>query len=64
MVERYQAHFTCAPNFAFALLLRKLGEKGQTASWSHVRCAIFGGEPTDASVVERLQTELGMPSNA
>ena len=64
MVERYQAHFTCAPNFAFALLLRKLGEKGQAASWSHVRCAIFGGEPTDASVVERLRTELGMPSNA
>ena len=64
MVERYQVHFTCAPNFAFALLLRKLGEKGQTASWSHVRCAIFGGEPTDASVVERLRIELGMPSSA
>lgn len=60
MVERYKAQFTCGPNFAFSLLLRKLAEKGQSADWSHVRFAIFGGEPTDVCVVERLQRELGM----
>ena len=54
MVQRYDGRFTCAPNFAFALLLRKLEEQACSADWSSMHCIVLGGEPTEADVVHRI----------
>ncbi|CAB9523679.1 D-alanine--D-alanyl carrier protein ligase [Seminavis robusta] len=51
MVEKYQANLTCAPNFAYALLLKRLEQANRTANWSCVRRAMFGGEPAQSHVV-------------
>ncbi|CAB9527124.1 unknown protein [Seminavis robusta] len=45
MVEKYQATITSAPNFAYALLLKRLKQVNRTADWSCVKRAMFGGEP-------------------
>ena len=58
MIAQYRATFTCGPNFAFGLLLKRLQQQKATADWSTMRCICFGGEPTEASMVTRLQTTL------
>lgn len=64
MVEKYKADFTCAPNFAFALLLRRLEQTQRISDWNHVKRAVFGGEPTNAGVVQKVITKLNMePQN-
>ncbi|CAB9525429.1 7a-methyl-1,5-dioxo-octahydro-1H-inden-4-yl [Seminavis robusta] len=60
MVERYQANLTCAPNFAYALLLKRLEQANRKADWSCVKCAGFSAEPTQQCVVEDVIKTLSI----
>ncbi|CAB9522643.1 D-alanine--D-alanyl carrier protein ligase [Seminavis robusta] len=60
MVEKYQADLTCAPNFAYALLLKRLKQANRKANWSCVRRAMFGGEPAQSHVVEAAAKTLSI----
>ncbi|CAB9496884.1 D-alanine--D-alanyl carrier protein ligase [Seminavis robusta] len=60
MVETYQATHTCAPNFAYALLLKRLKQANRNANWSHVTHAMFAAEPTQRHVVEELAQTLSI----
>ncbi|CAB9531010.1 MSMEG_5435/MSMEI_5285 [Seminavis robusta] len=60
MVETYKATLTCAPNFAYALLLKRLEQANQTANWSCVKRAMFGGEPAQSRVVEAAAKTLSI----
>ncbi|CAB9525947.1 D-alanine--D-alanyl carrier protein ligase [Seminavis robusta] len=60
MVETYQATLTCAPNFAYALLLKRLKQANRTANWSCVKRAMFGGEPAQSHVVEAVAKTLSV----
>ena len=60
MVEKYQANLTCAPNFAYALLLKRLDQANKTADWSHVKRAMFGGEPAQSHVVVAVREKLSI----
>ena len=58
MVEKYKASFTSAPTFAYALLLKRLKQANRKSDWSHLKRAMFGGEPVRADVVEKVIQEL------
>ncbi|CAB9515554.1 D-alanine--D-alanyl carrier protein ligase [Seminavis robusta] len=60
MVEIYQATHTSAPNFAYALLLKRLKQANRKANWSHVTHAMFAAEPTQEHVVEELAQTLSI----
>ncbi|CAB9510351.1 D-alanine--D-alanyl carrier protein ligase [Seminavis robusta] len=60
MVEKYQATITPAPNFAYALLLKRLKQVNRTADWSCVKRAMFGGEPAQSHVVEAVSKTLAI----
>ncbi|CAB9509907.1 D-alanine--D-alanyl carrier protein ligase [Seminavis robusta] len=60
MVETYQANLTCGPNFAYALLLKRLRQANRSADWSCVRRAMFGGEPAQSHVVKELANTVKM----
>ncbi|CAB9504320.1 D-alanine--D-alanyl carrier protein ligase [Seminavis robusta] len=60
MVETYKATLTCAPNFAYALLLKRVEQANRTADWSCVKRAMFGGEPAQSHVVEAAAKALSM----
>ncbi|CAB9524728.1 D-alanine--D-alanyl carrier protein ligase [Seminavis robusta] len=60
MIEHYQATHTCAPNFAYALLLKRLEQANRTANWSCVKRAMFGGEPAKSHVVEAVAKTLSI----
>ncbi|CAB9518761.1 D-alanine--D-alanyl carrier protein ligase [Seminavis robusta] len=60
MVERYQATITSAPNFAYALLLKRLEQANRKADWSCVKRAMFGGEPAQSHVVEAVAKNLSV----
>ncbi|CAB9515555.1 D-alanine--D-alanyl carrier protein ligase [Seminavis robusta] len=60
MVEKYQANLTCAPNFAYALLLKRLKQANRKANWSCVTRAMFGGEPAQSHVVEAVAEILSI----
>ncbi|CAB9513791.1 D-alanine--D-alanyl carrier protein ligase [Seminavis robusta] len=60
MVEKYQANLTCAPNFAYALLLKRLEQANRKADWSCVKRAMFGGEPAQGHVVEAAGKALSI----
>ncbi|CAB9508016.1 D-alanine--D-alanyl carrier protein ligase [Seminavis robusta] len=60
MVEIYQATHTSAPNFAYALLLKRLKQANRKANWSHVTHAMFAAEPTQRHVVEELAQTLSI----
>ncbi|CAB9500940.1 D-alanine--D-alanyl carrier protein ligase [Seminavis robusta] len=60
MVEKYQANLTCAPNFAYALLLKRLEQANRKADWSCVKRAMFGGEPAQSHVVEAVVKTLSI----
>ncbi|CAB9502608.1 D-alanine--D-alanyl carrier protein ligase [Seminavis robusta] len=60
MIEHYQATHTCAPNFAYALLLKRLEQANRTANWSCVKRAMFGGEPAQDHVVEAAAKTLSI----
>ncbi|CAB9497124.1 D-alanine--D-alanyl carrier protein ligase [Seminavis robusta] len=60
MVETYKATLTCAPNFAYALLLKRMKQSNKTADWSCVRRAMFGGEPAHSHVVEAVSKTLSI----
>ncbi|CAB9508021.1 D-alanine--D-alanyl carrier protein ligase [Seminavis robusta] len=60
MVETYQATHTSAPNFAYALLLKRLKQAKRNANWSHVTHAMFAAEPTQRHVVEELAQTLSI----
>ncbi|CAB9518775.1 D-alanine--D-alanyl carrier protein ligase [Seminavis robusta] len=64
LIEKYQATHTCAPNFAYALLLKRLKQANRKYDWSCVQYAMFGAEPTQQSVVEEVATTLAVkPEN-
>ncbi|CAB9508014.1 D-alanine--D-alanyl carrier protein ligase [Seminavis robusta] len=64
MVETYKATLTCAPNFAYALLLKRLQQANRTADWSCVRRAMFGGEPSQSHIVAAVAKTLSIkPEN-
>ena len=60
MIIRYRAHFTCAPNFAFGLVIKRLEQEGllESADWSCLHCVVLGGEPTEACTLKRMTTAL------
>ncbi|CAB9513695.1 D-alanine--D-alanyl carrier protein ligase [Seminavis robusta] len=60
MIETYKANLTCGPNFAYALLLKRLKHANKNADWSHVRRAMFGGEPAQSNVIEELARTMSM----
>ncbi|CAB9525674.1 7a-methyl-1,5-dioxo-octahydro-1H-inden-4-yl [Seminavis robusta] len=60
MVETYKATLTCAPNFAYALLLKRLQQANRTADWSCVRRAMFGGEPAQSHVLAAVAKTLSI----
>ncbi|CAB9514439.1 D-alanine--D-alanyl carrier protein ligase [Seminavis robusta] len=60
MVETYKATLTCAPNFAYALLLKRLEQANRNADWSCVRRAMFGGEPAQSHVVDAVSKTLSI----
>ncbi|CAB9528653.1 D-alanine--D-alanyl carrier protein ligase [Seminavis robusta] len=60
MVETYRATITCAPNFAYALLLKRLQQANRTADWSCVKRVMFGGEPAQSHVVEAVSKTLSV----
>ncbi|CAB9525221.1 D-alanine--D-alanyl carrier protein ligase [Seminavis robusta] len=60
MIEHYHATHTCAPNFAYALLLKHLERANRTANWSCVKRAMFGGEPAQSHVVEAAAKTLSI----
>ncbi|CAB9508019.1 D-alanine--D-alanyl carrier protein ligase [Seminavis robusta] len=60
MVETYKATLTCAPNFAYALLLKRLQQANRTADWSCVKRAMFGGEPSQSHIVEAVSKTLNI----
>ncbi|CAB9497123.1 D-alanine--D-alanyl carrier protein ligase [Seminavis robusta] len=60
MIEQYQATHTCAPTFAYALLLKRLEQANRTANWSCVKRAMFGGEPAQSHVVEGAAKALSI----
>ncbi|CAB9526875.1 D-alanine--D-alanyl carrier protein ligase [Seminavis robusta] len=60
MVETYRATITCAPNFAYALLLKRLQQAKRTANWSCVKRAMFGGEPAQSHVIEAVSETLSI----
>lgn len=60
MVVKYKAHYTCGPNFAYALLMKRLKQANKCTDWSHVKYAAVGGEPTTKLVVEAMISELNM----
>ncbi|CAB9514236.1 D-alanine--D-alanyl carrier protein ligase [Seminavis robusta] len=60
MIENYQATHTCAPNFAYALLLKRLKQANRNADWSCVKRAMFGGEPAQSHVVEAVANILSI----
>ncbi|CAB9504303.1 D-alanine--D-alanyl carrier protein ligase [Seminavis robusta] len=64
LIEKYRASHTCAPNFAYALLVKKLKKANRTADWSCLQFAGFGAEPTQKSVVEDVAKTLSVrPGN-
>ncbi|CAB9504321.1 D-alanine--D-alanyl carrier protein ligase [Seminavis robusta] len=64
MIDAYQATHTCAPNFAYALLLKRLKEANRTADWSFLKFAGFSAEPTQQRVVEDVVKTLSVrPGN-
>ncbi|CAB9519720.1 D-alanine--D-alanyl carrier protein ligase [Seminavis robusta] len=64
MIEIYQATHTCAPNFAYALLLKRLKNANRKADWSCLEFAGFSAEPTQQSVVEDVVKTLSVrPGN-
>ncbi|CAB9513095.1 MSMEG_5435/MSMEI_5285 [Seminavis robusta] len=58
MVEKYQATITSAPNFSYALLLKRLKQTNRTADWSCVKRAMFGSEPAQSHIVEAVSKTL------
>ncbi|CAB9509910.1 D-alanine--D-alanyl carrier protein ligase [Seminavis robusta] len=60
MIETYQANLTCGPNFAYALLLKRLRQEKRSSDWSCVRRAMFGGEPAQNHVVKELANTVKM----
>ncbi|CAB9524433.1 D-alanine--D-alanyl carrier protein ligase (Partial), partial [Seminavis robusta] len=60
MVETYQATHTAAPNFAYALLLKRLEQANRTADWSCMKAAMFGAEPAQGHVVEAVAKTLSV----
>ncbi|CAB9497127.1 D-alanine--D-alanyl carrier protein ligase [Seminavis robusta] len=62
MIETYKATLTCAPNFAYALLLKRLEQANRKANWSCVKRAMFGGEPAQRHVVDSVAKTLSIKS--
>ncbi|CAB9527400.1 D-alanine--D-alanyl carrier protein ligase [Seminavis robusta] len=60
MIETYQATHTCAPNFAYALLLKQLKNAKRTVDWSCLEFAGFSAEPTQHRVVEDVAKTLSV----
>jgi fatty-acyl-CoA synthase len=58
LITKYQATVTAAPNFAYALLGRRLSTTDQTFDLSSLRLALNGAEPIDEKAV-RAFTEAG-----
>lgn len=58
MVEKFDANFACAPNFAFALLLKRLKMSCKSSDWSTMTRIILGGEPTRADVIAEITSVL------
>ncbi|CAB9527783.1 D-alanine--D-alanyl carrier protein ligase [Seminavis robusta] len=60
MVETYKATHTSAPNFAYALLLKRLEQANRKADWSFMKAAMFGGEPAQSHVVDAVAKTLSI----
>ncbi|CAB9504316.1 D-alanine--D-alanyl carrier protein ligase [Seminavis robusta] len=60
MVEKYKATHTSAPNFAYALLLKRLEQANRKSHWSCMKAAMFGGEPAQSHVVEAVARTLSI----
>ncbi|CAB9513098.1 D-alanine--D-alanyl carrier protein ligase [Seminavis robusta] len=60
MVETYKATHTSAPNFAYALLLKRLEQANRKSHWSCMKAAMFGGEPAQSHVVEAVVKTLSI----
>ncbi|CAB9528654.1 D-alanine--D-alanyl carrier protein ligase [Seminavis robusta] len=60
MVETYKATHTSAPNFAYALLLKRLKQANRKPHWSCMKAAMFGGEPAQSHVVEAVAKTLSI----
>ncbi|CAB9531058.1 D-alanine--D-alanyl carrier protein ligase [Seminavis robusta] len=60
MVEKYNATHTSAPNFAYALLLKRLEQANRKPHWSCMKAAMFGGEPAQCHVVEAVAKTLSI----
>ncbi|CAB9508018.1 D-alanine--D-alanyl carrier protein ligase [Seminavis robusta] len=64
MVETYMATHTAAPNFAYALLLKRLEQANRRADWSCMKATMFGAEPAQNHVVEAVAKTLSIqPGN-
>ncbi|CAB9504318.1 D-alanine--D-alanyl carrier protein ligase [Seminavis robusta] len=60
MVETYKATHTAAPNFAYALLLKRLEQAKRSADWSCMKAAMFGAEPAQSHVVAAVAKTLSV----
>ncbi|CAB9496888.1 D-alanine--D-alanyl carrier protein ligase [Seminavis robusta] len=60
MVETYKATHTSAPNFAYALLLKRLEQANRKSHWSCMKAAMFGGEPAQSHVVQAVVKTLSI----
>ncbi|CAB9502592.1 non-ribosomal peptide synthetase [Seminavis robusta] len=58
MVEHYQANLTCAPNFAYALLLKRLEQANRTATGVAVGITVEGRKGFDKSANEDLAVQI------
>ncbi|CAB9513800.1 D-alanine--D-alanyl carrier protein ligase [Seminavis robusta] len=58
MIENFHATHTCAPNFAYALLLKRLEQAKRVADWSSIECAMFGAEPAQSHVMDAVSKTL------
>ncbi len=62
LIDKYKGTMTAAPNFAYALFAKRLGEQSVPGEFdlSTLRFALSGGEPVEPADVERL-IEVGAP---
>ena len=62
LIDKYKGTMTAAPNFAYALFAKRLGEQPVPGEFdlSTLRFALSGGEPVEPADVERL-IEVGAP---
>lgn len=58
-IHRYRASFTAAPNFAFALCLKRLAEDLEGLDLSALRVVFNGAEPVSPDTVEKFIEQFG-----